>query len=181
MTFTFVIDIIILILLITLWSVVFHLEDNAYTAILLHLFSLNIESLTCRPFDPSINRSMFFTQPHLHTPIATSLFLRSIKAAFFIAWPTTRTMPTLYPLVISQASRKRQIETIKNSFDEWLPDERTTSIILLMKLDSSRSLREKYLAPPRIVVIRRGLGTFQTSKRICSALLSGVSKARRAN
>ena len=178
--FTFVTDMIILIPLITLWSIVFQLEDDAQT-IVKHFFSLSIGSLTCLPLGRSISSSNFFTQPHLQTPMATSLFLLSVKTAFLIAWPTTWTTPTLYPSVISQASTWIEIRWVRSSLKGCLPDDRATSVIPLIKFDSSRSARTKYLAPPRNEIIKRGLRILQESKRICSALLSGVSKARRAN
>ena len=147
----------------------------------MHLFSMSIGSLTCPPFGRSISSSKFFTQPHLHTPMATSLLLLLVMAAFLIVWPTIWTMPTLYPLVISQVPTQIDIRMNTDSFGECLLDERTTSMILLMKFDSSRSLSVKYLVLPRIVMISWGSVIFQTSKRICSALLSGVFEARRAN
>ena len=58
-----------------------------------------------------------------------------------------------------------------------LPDLTATSMIPLMKPDSSRSLILKYFVPPRTLIISRGILIPHTSKRSFSTLSTGVSIA----
>ena len=74
-----------------------------WRSILMNLSSFRSISLTCRPEEDTIIPSTFLTQPHSHTPMAMRSLFLSVRAALLIAWPTTWTIPTLYPLVISQA------------------------------------------------------------------------------
>ena len=85
------------------WWIIVCLKDPSMTLVTASL--LKFRSLTtCLSSCGLVMISTSFTLPHLHTPMATSFLFLSVNDAFLIAWPTTWTIPTLYPLVTSHAS-----------------------------------------------------------------------------